>query len=121
VTAEDIANAARVRLAALDEQAKPHEEALATINAERARLRAMLDAAEGKPKPAYVPTWMPHSIGTGVVFPADPVIALGTGGATNPSETVVAACGAFDLAAATESFARLGINTDRTMPVKAVA
>lgn len=43
----DIAKAAKDRLDALTAEAKPHEDALVAINAERAKLRAVVSAAGG--------------------------------------------------------------------------
>jgi hypothetical protein len=45
---DDITKAAQERLAALDAEAKPHEEALATINTERERLRLVVAAGSGE-------------------------------------------------------------------------
>jgi hypothetical protein len=45
---DDITKAAQERLAALDAEAKPHEDALATINAERERLRLVIAAGKGE-------------------------------------------------------------------------
>ena len=45
---DDITKAAQERLAALDAEAKPHEDALATINAERERLRLVVAAGNGE-------------------------------------------------------------------------
>lgn len=56
LTAADIENAARARLAELDEQAKPHESALAEINVERVALRRMLAPSSGD---SIVRTWTP--------------------------------------------------------------
>ena len=56
LTAADIENAARARLAELDEQAKPHESALAEINVERIALRRMLAPSSGA---TIVRTWSP--------------------------------------------------------------
>lgn len=55
LTATDIENAARARLAELDEQARPHETALAEINVERVALRRMLAPSAG----TVVRTWTP--------------------------------------------------------------
>jgi hypothetical protein len=49
MTLDDITKAAQERLDALDAEAKPHEDALATINAERARLRLIVAAGKNAP------------------------------------------------------------------------
>lgn len=102
LTADDITNAARVRLTALDEEAKPHEDALARINAERAKLRAQIAAGEGATfDQAFVyptvrgPRWYVDGV---------------------PATTIK--IGAFDVADATSSFVRLGLNSDGTLPGK---
>lgn len=103
LSADDITNAARVRLAELDEQAKPHEDALAKINAERAKLRAMIAAGEGRGASSTLsitsligPTWY--------------------GGGTLSMQAGGTACGAFDIADAMTTFARLTMNNDGTRP-----
>lgn len=66
MTAADITKAAQERLAALDVEAKPHEDALATINAERERLRAIIDAKDRVPTLPVYPNHRP-------LTPPDPI------------------------------------------------
>lgn len=66
---DDITKAAQERLAALDTEAKPHEDALATINAERVRLRVMIAAGTGNPRAHVVLPQLPSPAVT-VTYPA---------------------------------------------------
>lgn len=65
---DDITKAAQERLAALDAEAKPHEEALSTINAERDRLRLIVAAGSGTHRPAVtlrpLAPWQVDPLGT---------------------------------------------------------
>lgn len=83
LTATDIENAARTRLAELDEQAKPYETALAEINVERVALRRMI-------APAVVRAWTPPApvwVEGGVTFTSltDTFVTLDGFGARAPA------------------------------------
>lgn len=90
---DDITKAAQERLAALDAEAKPHEEALAAINTERERLRLVVAAGKGEQlykvaplSPPRVldsiivtaPQWVPPRTGDWTIDPTGTQIVCGT-------------------------------------------
>jgi hypothetical protein len=65
---DDITKAASERLAALDAEAKPHEDALAAISAERDRLRLIVAVGNGERRPVLpvlpLAPWQIDPLGT---------------------------------------------------------